>query len=151
MIDFLKGIIDLLISFLSKALNWIIEHFLDRDIYEKLIILLALPAFFAVIKPSARYRIYDSWFYINNPIAENLIGIIVLTAISFLIPPLAAVLIRTLPSAAYLLWTIFLQATRGISKAPYELTWWHFLNLLVPALVIVFSLLSYFRFGKTKG
>jgi len=145
MIEFIKDIIAWIFSLIRRAAEFLFAYFLQLGFFDKLLVLTIIPAFFAVIKPTARYYIFETWFYINNPLAENLIGIVFLIAVSFFIPPVFALILRVVPSTAYFIWVIYLQASHSISKAPYELVFWHYLNMLVPLLFAVFSLLSYLK------
>lgn len=130
-------------SLLKKAFEFVMEHFLNLTIFNKLLVLMIIPAFFVVIKPSARFKIFDSWYYVNNPMSENMIGIVFLIAVSFFIPVLFALILRIVPVSAYFIWTLYLQLSKSISKAPYELTFWHYLNLAVPLIIIIISIFSY--------
>lgn len=146
----IKDIASEIFSLAVKIFEWAVDKFLGRDIYERLLLVSFVLAFLAILKPVARYWIYGDWFYINNPLADMLIIVFFIIAVSFFVRPLVAVIMRTAPSAVYFIYTIYLQLSHGISKAPYELTGWQFLNLLVPALAIVLSLMSFF-FGREQG
>ena len=149
----LKELFSKLFSIILGLLEGILDRFLRLNIFDRILVLLVIPSFLAVIKPVARFYIYETWYYINNPMAENLIGIVLLCAATFYLPSLFAVILRAVPSGLYLIWTIYMQASHTISrvKAPYELTPWQYLNFAVPAAIIVFSLLSYFFFEKDRG
>ena len=144
-VDFIKDIFAWVFSLIRKAAEFLLDAFLNLGLFSKLLCFTIVLAFFAVIKPSARYPIFKSWQYINNPVAENLIGIVLLVIIGFFIKPLFALILRVVPSTIYFFYVLYLQVTRSISKAPYELTFWHFLNLTVPLLIIAFSLAIYFN------
>jgi len=144
MIDFVKDIFAWIFSLIKRVAEFLIAGFLELGLFSKLLCFTIVLAFFAVIKPSARYYIFENWSYINNPMSENLIGIVILIIIGFFIRPLFALFLRVIPSVAYFVWVIYLQATRSISKAPYELTFWHYLNMIVPLLIIAFSFAIYF-------
>ena len=145
MIDFIKDIFAWAFALIKGAARFLADRFLDLGFFSKLLCFTIIPAFFAVIKPTARYYIFESWSYINNPISESLIGIVILIIIGFFIRPMFAFFLRIIPSAAYFVWVIYLQATHSISKAPYELTFWHYLNMFVPLLIISFSTAIYFN------
>ena len=145
MMDFIKDIFSWIFSLIGKAVRFLADRFMELGLFSKLLCFTMILAFFAVTKPSARYYIFESWFYINNPMADNLIGIVLLVIIGFFIRPLFALFLRVLPSAVYFVWVIYLQATHSMSKAPYELTFWHYLNMAVPILIIAFSSAIYFN------
>ncbi|MCL2025883.1 MAG: hypothetical protein FWG92_03660 [Leptospirales bacterium] len=145
MIDFIKDIISWVFSLIRRAAEFLLEVFLALGLFSKLLCFTIILAFFAITRPTARYYIFESWFHINNPVAENLIGIVLLVIIGFFIPSLFALILRVVPSSLYFFYVLYLQVTRSISKAPYELTFWHYLNLTVPLLIIAFSLAIYFN------
>ncbi|MCL1910888.1 MAG: hypothetical protein FWG13_01635, partial [Leptospirales bacterium] len=135
-VDFIKNIFAWAFSLIGRIAGFLAGSFLEIGFFSKLLCLTVIPAIFAAIKPSARYYIFESWFYINNPISESLVGIVLLVIIGFFIRPLFAFILRAVPSAGYFVWIIYLQVTHSISKAPYELTFWHYLNVAVPLLII---------------
>jgi len=144
-INLIKDIFAWIFSLIWGTARFLADSFLNLGLFSKLLCFMVIPAFFAAIKPSARYYIFESWYYINNPVSEGLIVIIMLMIAGFFIRPLVAFLLRVVPSAIYFAWIIYLQLTHSISKAPYELLFWHYLNIAVPLLIIVFSSVIFFK------
>jgi hypothetical protein len=152
-IELFRALTEKIISLASRFISWAWAWFVDLNIFDKILVILGLPALLAVVKPSARFFMMETWFYMNNPMAENMIGIVFLVAISFIIPPLYALILRTVPGALYFCWMIYMQASHTLFriKDPYELTLWHYLNLAVPAALVIVSLLSYLFFHRDRG
>lgn len=140
-------------SIIITAAEWIYVHFIELNIFDKLLIITVIPAFLAVVKPSARFFIYDHWFYINNPMSVNMIGIVFLIFVTLCIPPIFALVLRAVPASLYMIWTIYMQASHTIAhmKDPYQLTVWHYLNILVPLLMVIFSIMSYAAYGRNRS
>ena len=147
--DLVVELLAWILSILKRIWEWAIEHFLSLSLFNRLLVLMVIPAFFAVIKPSARFAIFGGWHYVNNPMSENMIGIVFLIAVSFFIPAIFALIIRIIPSIAYFIWTLYLQLSESLSKTAYELTFWHYLNLAVPLLIVALSVFSYFESDKS--
>jgi len=127
----------------------LLEKFLEINIFEKGVVLGTILTFVAVVAPMARYRIFDSYFTINNPIAHYLIGIALVMVVTVYFPGLISMIIRVVLNILYLIDIIYLQAAHEISKAPYEITAGYFLNIIVPAAYIVLSLGSFFIYRES--
>ena len=142
----MRLIIDIILTVLEwikKFVFMVIEKFIEQNIYEKLITISFIPAFFAVAMPVARYYIFESYFYINNPLSVYLIGIVIIMLPLALLPALWSLLLRCFINVYYLFWVIYLHYSEGITKAPYELVWNYYLNIAVPILFIIFSVSSF--------
>jgi len=142
--DILSGIYNLL----RRLAEWAVNTFLDLNIFEKINLAICIPALFAVSMPVGRYYIFESYFYINNPLAVYMIGIVILMfAVRYLspVPRLAA---REFINAYYIFWLVFRHLSGDISKAPYTLTSGFYINIAVPAVFMLVSLLSFLMFRE---
>jgi hypothetical protein len=152
-IELFRALTEKIISLASRFISWAWTWFMDLNIFDKALVITGLPAILAVAKPSARFFMMETWFYMNNPMAESMIGMVFLAAISFILPPLYSLFLRAVPGALYFCWMIYLQASHTLFKIrdPYELTVWHYLNLTVPAALVILSVLSYLLFHRDRG
>ncbi|MCU0848671.1 MAG: hypothetical protein MUD12_12365 [Spirochaetes bacterium] len=139
LIDLIKWIFDFLRSVAESAIG----KFQEINLFEKLIVVNTIAAFFAIVLPMARYFIFETYFTINNPLAVHLIGIVVVMFAAMYFPGLKTFIAREALNAYYLGWVIYIGAAREISKAPYEITFGYYLNLIVPAIYMVLSFLSF--------
>ncbi len=147
----MKSLLNLIINIFTWFFNLlkelgrkIIEKFLEINVFEKGIVIVTILAFAAVVAPMAQYRIFDSFFTINNPAAHYMIGIVLVMLVTVYFPGLIAMGVRVVLNILFLADIIYLQAAHEISKAPYELTWGYYLNIIVPAVYILLSLGSAF-------
>lgn len=144
-------IIDILVFIKDKlmsAATYIINRFMEINIFEKGIVINAIPAFFAVTMPMAGFYMMEINWPINNPLAVYMIGIIiVMIATQYLIGKyfFAA---RIGLNLYYLAWVIYLGVAREISKAPYEISAGYYINLLVPVIYAALAAGSYFAGDK---
>ncbi len=138
-IDFLKGIF----SFILGIFEFFYNRFRDLSLFDKAIVLMIIPAFFAIIMPVARYYIFGTYFYVNNPLAVHLIGIVLVMFLTFYIPEKFSLTLRLLLNAFFLFWIVYIHFSTGIIKAPYELTPGYYLNIVIPVLYITSSSLSF--------
>lgn len=151
---FLETIIDLLGFLLIKLkdaflflaglamdlLQRVYEKFLSLSVAEKVIFLNAVPAFFAVILPVARYTIFETWFYINNPLAVYMIGIVIIMFISLYFEGRVKFIVRLLLNGYYLFWVVYLPLAGELTKAnPHEITAGYYINIAVPVLYLAAS------------
>ena len=151
----MKSLIDMIVSLFSWAFNLVrqllrnlVDKFFEINLCEKGIVLGTILAFVAVVAPMARYRIFDSYFTINNPVAHYLIGISLIMLVTVYFPGLIVMLVRAAVNALYLIDVIYLQATHEISKAPYELTAGYYLNLVIAVAYIILALGSFLLFRE---
>ncbi|PKL41194.1 MAG: hypothetical protein CVV44_00725 [Spirochaetae bacterium HGW-Spirochaetae-1] len=147
-IDLLKTIL----SFVKRILDRLLNRFMELNIFEKVLIINTLLAFFAIILPVARYFIFETWFYINNPLAVYMIAIViiiyVLHYLSDYLSPLIQLAVKSLANLYYMGWVIYIHLSRELSRAPYELTAGYYLNIAVPVIFTVFSALSFLFYGR---
>jgi hypothetical protein len=94
------------------------------------------------VLPVARYYIFEQYFFINNPVAHYLIGIVIIMLVTVYFPGLVTMLGRIAVSLLYLADVIYLQAAHAISKAPYEITMGYYFNIAVPVMYIVLAAAS---------
>ncbi len=145
----IKELISFLIDLIFDLLRRIYLKFQEINFSEKVVFLNIFLAFFAVIVPVARFYIFESYFYINNPLAVYLIGIVILMFASIYFTGLIKLVLRLLINGYYLFWIIYLPLAGELTKAePYELYFGYYLNIAVPVIFIIFSALSYFIFGE---
>jgi hypothetical protein len=120
-------------------------RFSEASTVEKLIVINAVPAFLAVVLPVAKYYIFESYFYINNPLAVYLIGIVLIMCGSIFFGGKVRFLVRALINVYYIIWVVYLPLAGELTKAqPHTITPWYSLNIIVPAAYIVLSAYSYF-------
>jgi hypothetical protein len=146
----MKGIIDLIIDTLQSILGMVrrvleklLDIFLELNPFEKGVIIACVGGLLAVVLSVGRYYIFDTWFYINNPLAVYMIGLTGIMFVTTLFQHLAVMVLRVLLNAWYLAAMLVIHFSQGIIKAPYELTAGYFVNLVVPVVFIVLSGLSY--------
>jgi hypothetical protein len=149
LINALIGVITWVFNVLRQLCRKLLEHFMEINICEKAIVISTIIAFAAVVAPMARYRIFDVYFYINNPIAHYMVGIVLVMIVTVYIPGLIAMAIRVILNILYLVDVIYLQAAHEISKAPYEVTVGYYLNIIIALVYIVLSLGSFFLFRES--
>jgi hypothetical protein len=122
----------------------VFEKFLEINIFEKGVVLATLVAFAAVVAPMARYMIFGGYIGINNPAAHYLIGIAIIMLVTIYFPGHITLAVRTGMNLLYLIDIIYLQSVHDISKAPYELTYGYYLNIVAPIAYIALALGSAF-------
>ena len=142
----MKQLLNLLLDLFAWALNAVkrllvivFEKFLNINIFEKGIVINTLLAFAAVILPVARYYIFEQYFFINNPVAHYLIGIVLIMLATVYLPGFASMLVRIALNLMYCAGVVYLQIAHEISKAPYEITAGYYLNIAVPLIYIVLA------------
>ncbi|MDY6935074.1 MAG: hypothetical protein SVZ03_12740 [Spirochaetota bacterium] len=134
-------LVDLLIQLLERGY----ERFQGISLWEKIIFLNSVPGLIAIVLPVARYYIFGAYYYINNPLAVYMLGIIVVMLVSPFISGLKRVLIRVLLNVYYLFWVIYLPLAGELTKAePHEISFGYYLNIFVPSVYILFSVFSHY-------
>ncbi|HRZ25659.1 MAG TPA: hypothetical protein P5295_02535 [Spirochaetota bacterium] len=141
-LDLLSRLYDLM----KRMAEWAVDRFLRQNIFEKIVILLCIPGFIAVSVPVARYYIFESYFYINNPFAVYMIGVMIVMFAARYFTPLVCLTVREIVNMYYLAWLVYLHLSRELSRAPYELTSGYYLNIAVPAAFMAVSLLAFVFF-----
>ncbi|MCP4134421.1 MAG: hypothetical protein GY754_25840 [bacterium] len=147
-LDILQWIFDLI----KKILEKLLELFLRVNIFEKLIIAALIPTFYAIAAPVAWFKMLEI-FYVNNPFAVYMIGIVTVMYITmFLRRFLFSMIIRIVINAYYLGWIIYYDhAKLFVKNNPYELTPGFAVNIIVPAVYIVLSAFSYLFVEKNRS
>ncbi len=144
-----KDLIRLIVDLVIEMLRHLYEKFYEVNFAEKVIFLNIIPAFLAIILPVARFYIFDTYFYINNPLAVYMIGIVIIMFGSLYFPGLFVFIARLLINGYYLFWIIYLPLAGELTKAhPHEITFGYYLNIAVPLIYFVFSAVSYFLFNE---
>lgn len=145
LIIFVKDLFHFFFDLISDLLRRMYQKFLEIHFSEKVVFFNIIPAFFAVIVPVARFYIFESYFYINNPLAVYLIGIVLVMFASIYFTGLIKLIIRVVMNGYYLFWIIYLPVAGELTKAdPYEIYFGYYINIAVPVIFIVFSMVSYF-------
>ncbi len=143
--EFLLSIVRLLKTIALAIKNALWEKYLKISLPEKIIILNIVPAFFAIILPVARFKIFDSYFYVNNPLAVYLLGIAILMPVSGYLKNIIKLAIRLAVNLYFLFWIIYIPLAEQLTKAkPHEIYFGYYLNIAVPAVFIIMSLISYY-------
>ncbi|MBN2040730.1 MAG: hypothetical protein JW864_11850 [Spirochaetes bacterium] len=131
------------------VVNSILSKFFDISLPEKIIFINTVPAFFAIILSVARFHIFEENYYISNPLAVYMIGIVIFMFISLYFSGIIKFIIRLLINGYYLFWVIYIPLSEGLTKAePHEITPGYYLNIAVPAVYIAASV---FTFLSNKG
>lgn len=139
---FISQLIYGLWDLVARQFKKLARVFTDANIYEKIIVFMTVLSLLAVVMAMGRYRIFDTWFYINNPLAVYMIGIVAFMLLTVYLQHVAFTIARVLLNLYHLVWVVIIHFGQGIIKAPYELTAGYYLNLLVPVIYIVLSALS---------
>ncbi len=139
----LKELLYSLGSFCAGMIKTAFEWFMDLSLLNKIIVINAIPSFFAITLPIAKYYIFESWSGINNPIAVYLILIVAIMfgTIFFHGPMVLAG--RIISNLWYLIAVIVIYATHSISHAPYVLSIGFFFNLVAPVIYMVVAAMVY--------
>ncbi len=132
-----------------RAGYFIYDWFIFLVLFEKIIVINGFLAMFAVILPSAEFKIFDSVYQVNNPLSVYMIILAGAMFLSVFYRGLYGTIFRVVINLYYLFWIIYLPLFPGLTKAePYSLTFGYYLNVLVPLIYIVFSGLSYKLWSK---
>lgn len=144
---FLRQAVVWVFDFLMGVLRNIYEKFLEVGLWEKVIFLAIVPAFFAVVLPVARFYAFERWWYINNPLAVYLIAIIIIMVLSLYVRYAALLIGRGVVNLYYLFWIIYLPASGQLARLnpsdPHEIAVGFYLNIAVPVVFAAASALSY--------
>jgi len=143
LIDFVINIITQIINIIRNIFEWLVNKFLETSIFEKAIVITHILAFLAVVLPVARYYIFAEYFKVNNPLAVYLIAVFFLMFITTFFPSFIKLIIREIINGYYLFWVIYVHLSQGIIKTPYELTAGYYMNIIVPIIYMILSILSY--------
>jgi hypothetical protein len=143
LIEFIVDTTRMIFDFIVGFFKAVLEKFLEINIFEKLIVISTIPAFFAVVMAMGKYYIFETFFYLNNPLAVYMIGIVIFMYFSIYVKNLLTFALREVFCLYYLFWVFYRHLGGGIAKVQYELTFGYYLNIIVPVLFIIFSLLSF--------
>lgn len=139
-IDVFKGIFDFFMRIFSALLNW----FMELIIWERLIIINFVTAFFAVLLPVAKFYILDFWYGISNPLAINLIGLVFVMFATVFFPFFLTMLVRVTLNVLYIVHLLIIVLSGSLTHAPeYNYSIGMLLNFFAPLAFIILSLLSY--------
>ncbi|HPC39565.1 MAG TPA: hypothetical protein PLD91_01440 [Spirochaetota bacterium] len=149
LVNMIIGIVVWIFNFIKGLFRKLLDTFFEINICEKAIVIGTVLAFAAVVAPMARYRIFDSYFTINNPIAHYMIGIALVMLVTVYFPGLIVMVIRIILNMLYLINLIYLQAAHEISRAPYELSAGYYLNIIIAVVYVLLALGSFFLYGES--
>ncbi len=142
----LARIISFIKNIIISLLKSLISKFAGLRIPEKLIVINTIAALPAIVLPVAKFKIFESFYYVNNPLGVYLIGIIIIILISFYFKSLVKLIIRLAVNVYYLFWIIYIPLAGKLTKAnPHEISFGYYLNIAVPALYILFGIVVYFN------
>jgi hypothetical protein len=94
--------------------------------------------------PIAKYYIFETWFFINNPVAVYLIFITGIMFVTIFFHHQYIFAARVILNLWYFLYVIYMYSFNAISKAPYVLSKGFAFNLIAPVVYFVVSVLLYF-------
>ncbi len=152
LIDGGRFIIDKARDFAVFCINLVLEiagrlyqKFLESSTPEKAVFLNTVLALLAVVLPVAKFYIFRSWFYVNNPLAVYMIAIAILMFISVYFQGIGILIGRIVINAYYLFWVIYVPFSHGLTRAePHYLCVGYFLNIIVPLVYIVAAVWSHY-------
>lgn len=160
MLDVIVDFIAKLVSYILQFINWLadlllrlyeysIGIFRDLEIHEKIIIVLSIVSVVIPILPIARFYIFESWYYVNNPLAVYFIGIIIVMVISSVVQRPWILITRLIIIVYYLIWVLYLPFGNLITKAkPYELTFGYYINIVISLLYVALCGFSLFNMRR---
>ncbi|MEW6525487.1 MAG: hypothetical protein WBK20_12870 [Spirochaetota bacterium] len=160
MLDLILDFIAKLLSYILKFINWaadilmrLLEYcvgiFRELEIQEKIIILLSIVSVIIPILPIARFYIFESWYYVNNPLAVYFIGIIIIMVISTLVQKRWILITRLIVIVYYLMWMIYLPVGNLITRAKsYELAYGYYINIVISVVYIGLCIFSLFNMRR---
>ncbi len=142
----LKELLYSLGSFCAGMLRMTVDWFNGLELFNKVIVVNTVTAFFAIVLPIARYYIFETWFVINNPLAVYMILIaFIMVGTIFLRAMLLVFLLRVVINGWYLVAIIYLWATHTFSSAPYEVSYGIIFNIAAPVVYGAASVMIYFQ------
>jgi len=148
-IDLIKNLLLSLGSLLVGIIYKIYEVYLNIDFLEKIIFLNSIPAFFAVILPVSKFKIFNNYHYVNNPLAVYMMGIVIMMFITIYFTGLFKLIIRISLNGYYLFWIIYLYITKELTRAnPHEISSGYYFNISVPIIYIIFSITNFFYYRR---
>lgn len=160
MLNVIVDFIAKMVSYILQFINWVadlllrlyeysIEIFQKLEIHEKIIIILSIVSLVIPILPIARFYIFESWYYVNNPLAVYFIGIIIIMVISSIVDRPWLLIARLVVIVYYLIWMIYLPFGNLITKAqPYELAYGYYINIVISVFYVVLCGFSLFAMRR---
>lgn len=141
----LKDFLAYLIKLAGKAAVFAYDKFLSLNIAERVIVLTLIPAMFAAVLPVARFKIFDSYFPVNNPLAVYMIGVAFFMIGTVFFRGAYVFLARAAVNVYYLVWLIYIPLKDGLTKAnPHEVLFGYYFNFVIIAVYLVFATASFF-------
>lgn len=128
----------------KSLLEFLVEKFLDINIFEKLIIINTVTAFFAIVMPVASHHIFNIDFMVNNPLSVYLIGIVAVMQVTIFFPGTIFFVSRLLINCYFYFWVLYMHYGQGIVKTEYKLQPGYYVNIAVPMIYVLLSIFSYF-------
>jgi hypothetical protein len=144
----LKELVIFVLELIVTLMRKLYEKFDDISVPEKAIFLNTALAFLAVVLPVAKFRIplFNSDYYVNNPLAVYLIGIAIFMFITLYFSWKYIPVARVLLNAYYLFWVFYVLLAEGLTKAqPHQVSFGYYLNIVVPVIYIVASALHWMQ------
>ena len=141
--EMLKELLYAIGSFCVDKIRAAIDWFMGLNIFNKVIVLNTITSFFAITLPIAKYYIFESWLYINNPVAVYLIFITMFMLVSIFFHNQIIFGVRVFFNLWFFIYILYMWAFNAISKAPYILSKGFAFNLLAPVIYVVMSALLY--------
>jgi hypothetical protein len=141
----LKDIFLFLLDLALQLISHLYNKFLEIRLPEKVVYINTFLAFLAVVLPVAKFYIFESWFYVNNPLAVYMIGIAMVMFGSLYFSGQYVLLARVLLNFYYLVWVIYVPLAEGLTHAnPHWIIFGYFLNIAVPLIYIFAGIWSFF-------
>ncbi|MBN1499086.1 MAG: hypothetical protein JW982_02940 [Spirochaetes bacterium] len=128
---------------LLSLFYFILDWFLGINLFEKLVVCNGLTAFFAVILPSAKYYIFESWFTVNNPMSVYMIVVAFYMFLSIFFHSKFRVISRVLLLIYFIGWTLYHHYADPFVKCEHILMTGYYLNYITAAAYLAASLLSF--------
>ena len=143
LINFIIDIFRWIFYKLRSLLEFLIEKFLEINIFEKLIVINTVAAFFAIVMPVASHYIFNRDFMVNNPLSVYLIGIVCVMNVTIFFPVLTSFVIRLVLNGYFYFWVLYMHYGQGIIKTKYTLQSGYYVNIAVPMIYVLLSFVSY--------
>ncbi|MCX8124619.1 MAG: hypothetical protein N3F66_10730 [Spirochaetes bacterium] len=155
-IDFVTRVMSYIINFfnwiadiLLRVYEYCIGIYRELEVQEKIIIVLSIVSVVIPILPIARFYIFESWYYVNNPLAVYFIGIIIIMVIASVIQRPWLMIARLIVIVYYLFWMVYLPIGNLITKAkPYELAYGYYVNIIISVLYVILCGFSLFAIRR---
>lgn len=144
-LEFIVDLLKQLLQFLVRILSWLYDHFMDFSFFEKGVVVAVIPAFLAVILSVARFRLFGTNFYVNNPLAVYMVAIVIIMGVTHFFPGFVSLAVRVLLNLYYLFWVFYIELAGQIAQTEYALTAGYYVNLAVPVIFVALSVLSFFE------